>query len=584
MPEEVQVVPTPINPIEIKGAIAFSAEHARVWAEGTDSEVEVLGGEHSAKGWAAVVEDTGKDYTDEQIAIAKSEMTSEINRQSQAAVSSANSYTDSAIADEAAIRAGEDNNLQSQIDAITSASDVFDIVGTYAELLAYDTTTVPVNDIIKVLVDSTHDDAASYYRWTGEEWDYIGSEGASYTKSEADAKFLTQTAAESTYATQSDLSTGLATKQNTLTAGTGISISSDTISGVAMTGATGSVAGSEGLVPAPTATDNTKFLKGDGTWTSIPAALPSQTGQSGKFLTTDGTDASWAAVDALPSQTGQSGKFLTTDGTDASWTTLSGLQNTATGSNSLTILGTAATNSNSINIGVGSSAGTQHSLVIGKNAYTAAGSDSSICIGNSSYSTNPGGIAIGGGETHVSGNYGIAIGYASSATAESAIAISGTSSIGAWASEQYSIQIGPGKNSNQKSLSIGLDSTHNYQLLNSSGKVPVGRLTDFTGADGTNAGTRGAVPAPASSDNTKFLRGDGTWATVQASASAPTLTWYKYNTGTTITIADTSSANLVKVYKNGILLEPSEDYSISGTTLTLATALVDTDKITVEVF
>ena len=47
--------------------------------------------------------------------------------------------------------------------------------------------------------------------------------------------------------------------------------------------------------------------------------LPSQTGQSGKFLTTDGTDASWANVDALPSQTGQSGKFLTTDGSAASW-------------------------------------------------------------------------------------------------------------------------------------------------------------------------------------------------------------------------------------------------------------------------
>lgn len=48
-------------------------------------------------------------------------------------------------------------------------------------------------------------------------------------------------------------------------------------------------------------------------------ALPSQTGQSGKFLTTNGTDASWADVDALPSQTGQSGKFLTTNGSAASW-------------------------------------------------------------------------------------------------------------------------------------------------------------------------------------------------------------------------------------------------------------------------
>ena len=48
-------------------------------------------------------------------------------------------------------------------------------------------------------------------------------------------------------------------------------------------------------------------------------SLPTQTGQSGKFLTTNGTAASWANVDALPSQTGQSGKYLTTNGTTASW-------------------------------------------------------------------------------------------------------------------------------------------------------------------------------------------------------------------------------------------------------------------------
>lgn len=50
--------------------------------------------------------------------------------------------------------------------------------------------------------------------------------------------------------------------------------------------------------------------------------IPSQTGQSGKFLTTDGTDTSWATVDALPAQSGNSGKFLTTNGTSASWTTV----------------------------------------------------------------------------------------------------------------------------------------------------------------------------------------------------------------------------------------------------------------------
>ena len=48
-------------------------------------------------------------------------------------------------------------------------------------------------------------------------------------------------------------------------------------------------------------------------------AFPDQSGNVGKFLTTDGSDVSWATVDALPSQTGNAGKFLTTDGTDASW-------------------------------------------------------------------------------------------------------------------------------------------------------------------------------------------------------------------------------------------------------------------------
>jgi hypothetical protein len=50
--------------------------------------------------------------------------------------------------------------------------------------------------------------------------------------------------------------------------------------------------------------------------------VPSQASQSGKYLTTNGSVASWATVDALPSQTGNSGKYLTTNGTTASWATI----------------------------------------------------------------------------------------------------------------------------------------------------------------------------------------------------------------------------------------------------------------------
>ena len=131
-----------------------------------------------------------------------SELTNNLNYQTATQV--ANS-----IAVETNNRESADNNLQSQIDAIVSASDVFDIVGTYAELQAYDISTVPVNDIIKVLEDSTHSGAATYYRCveTGgvKSWSYIGSEGASYTKAEADNKFVPQTRTVNNKALSSDI-------------------------------------------------------------------------------------------------------------------------------------------------------------------------------------------------------------------------------------------------------------------------------------------------------------------------------------------------------------------------------------------
>lgn len=103
--------------------------------------------------------------------------------------------TDTLIATEAETRDAADLDLQEQIDAISSASDVVDVVGTYAELQAYDTSKLSDNDIIKVLTDETHDDAISYYRWndTTNAFTYIGSQGPFYTKSETDATFVPQT-------------------------------------------------------------------------------------------------------------------------------------------------------------------------------------------------------------------------------------------------------------------------------------------------------------------------------------------------------------------------------------------------------
>lgn len=50
---------------------------------------------------------------------------------------------------------------------------------------------------------------------------------------------------------------------------------------------------------------------------AFSTALPAQTGNAGKFVTTNGTTAFWASP--FPTQTGNAGAFLATDGTNVSW-------------------------------------------------------------------------------------------------------------------------------------------------------------------------------------------------------------------------------------------------------------------------
>jgi hypothetical protein len=90
---------------------------------------------------------------------------------------------------------------------------------------------------------------------------------------------------------------------------------------------TGSVSGNAGTVTNGVVTTGSYA---DPSWiTSLDdgKVLPSMSGNSGKFLSTDGTNSSWATVEALPSQTGNSGKYLTTDGSNPSWDALATVAN-----------------------------------------------------------------------------------------------------------------------------------------------------------------------------------------------------------------------------------------------------------------
>lgn len=87
-----------------------------------------------------------------------------------------------------------------------------------------------------------------------------------------------------------------------------------------MTGATASTAGTHGLVPAPSAGDNTKFLGGDGTWKTVPAALSGLTDvvlinpADGQLLRYNATVQKWENAGVVTSATQNDGDLITSGG------------------------------------------------------------------------------------------------------------------------------------------------------------------------------------------------------------------------------------------------------------------------------
>lgn len=173
------------------------------------------------------------------------------------------------------------------------------------------------------------------------------------------------------------------------------------------------------------------------------------------------------------------------------------LQNTATASNALTILGSAATlaaMASSINIGYGSAA-SRETVSLGYNAKAS----NSYCtsIGHDSQATGYYATALGEG-TRATGSAGIAIGYEATASAADAI------------------QIGKGTNATAHSLSVGFKGSGvNYTLLNGDGTIPVGRLTK-------------ALPEQ-SGQSGKYLTTDGTNASWDDVPPSTTITYWETN-------------------------------------------------------
>ena len=81
------------------------------------------------------------------------------------------------------------SSLQSQIDTINATQNVVDIVGTKAELNAYATNDLHVNDKIEVLADESQNNANTIYEWNGNAWSLVGSKTPYYSKAESDTRY-----------------------------------------------------------------------------------------------------------------------------------------------------------------------------------------------------------------------------------------------------------------------------------------------------------------------------------------------------------------------------------------------------------
>lgn len=84
-------------------------------------------------------------------------------------------------------------DVEDEVEELKNNPDVVDIVDTYADLQAYDTTGLTDKDIIRVLQDETHSGNSTYYRWDAStnQFEFVG-EISGGTGESSGAKVLTE--------------------------------------------------------------------------------------------------------------------------------------------------------------------------------------------------------------------------------------------------------------------------------------------------------------------------------------------------------------------------------------------------------
>lgn len=111
------------------------------------------------------------------------------------------------------------------------------------------------------------------------------------------------------------------------------------------------------------------------------------------------------------------------------------------------------------------------------------------------------------------------------------------------------------------------------KLIKNSTATEATAILNVFGGDSGAGGLKGLVPATVSGDASKYLKGDGTWATIAPInfATNETPSGSINGSNVTFTLANTPITGSVQLYL-GLYQAPGNDYTISGATITMTSA------------
>lgn len=250
----------------------------------------------------------------------------------------------------------------------------------------------------------------------------------------------------------------------------------------------------------------------------VPAFVPgSGPDETDYVLKADGNGGVYwgEAGSGLPDQTGNAGKFLTTDGTDASWSDKP-LVNTSTRTNSIVVGGTDSV-SGAANIILGNSG------VASGTAYRGAAFGMSSKIGKAGTTTFN--TVAFGADADAQASYGMAIGGDTVVTGEHAIQLGSTGSTTT--------------NSDANTMKVG-NANGNFEIMSADGTIPEARLADTTNAQ------QGDVLTLDSNGNAVWQAGGGGGGgSTSATATLSEMNWI--NNSQTVNVQGVTANNNVIV-------------------------------------